>query len=180
MVAHIINNKRKADGLVEISDIPFFSRIEKSKSRKQNRREVDQREARRVLWLKYQTQVQHYNAWEKFMVEHGFGRWSQTDEEKQEGNIVFLNPSQIVQADEYCFTLNGADEVAGGRPSLPFSTDEVPEAGEPNQKSGHKCTLLQAINFADEALPPFFIYPTKVTGEKAKVNPKTVAGFKQV
>jgi hypothetical protein len=142
LVGDIINIKRKADGLIEICDIAFFRRIEHSNSRKQTRREVDQQEARRVLWLKYQTQVQHYDAWEKFVVEHGFGRWSETDEEKQEGNIVFFDRSRIVQADEYCFTLNGADEVAGGRPSIPFSTDEVPEAGEPNHKSSHKCTVL--------------------------------------
>jgi hypothetical protein len=122
----------------------------------------------------------HFVGWEKFCVDHGFARVSITDKEKQEGRLVFFDPSRIIQADEYGFTLNGSDESAGGRPSHPFSADAIPESGQPTQKSSSKCTVMQAINFADEALPPFIIYPTKAAGPQIKLHAKSIQGFRQV
>ena len=142
-------------------------------------KEVDQREARQVLWLKYATQTSHYEAFEKFCVEYGFARLSETDGEKQQGNLVFFDPSRIIQPDEFSFNFNGADERAGGRPSHPYSFDGVKETGQAIHKSSDKCTVLQAVTFGDEALPPFVIFPTKAT-IGTKIYPKTVAGFKQV
>jgi hypothetical protein len=180
LLGDIVNGKRKKDCQHDLCEIQILRRIQNRNSARQTKTAVDQRDARRVAWLKWQTQSLHYDRWEEFCVEYGFARKSESDEEKADGNLFFYDPSRIIQADEFCFTLNGIDEAAGGRPSKAFSTDEVPESGQSSHKSGEKCTVLQAINFADEAFPPFVIFPSKVKGDQVKTNPKMIKGFKQV
>jgi hypothetical protein len=182
LVGQIVNGKRQQNGMAKLDDTTFYRRVEKHNSSRQNKsNSVDKREARRVLWLKYESQKSHYENWEKSVIELGFARESETEEEREKGRLVFFDPSRIVQADEYSFTLNGNDEIAGGRPARLYSTDALPEAGQTAQKTSSKCTVMQAINFADEALPPFVIYPTKSTkNETVKLSVKTIAGFKQV
>ena len=184
LLGQLANSKRDAIGKPPLCPIKFFDRVQKHLASKNvGKQQIDSREARHVAWLKYDSQKKHHENWEKFCVDKGFARKSTTPDEKREhGEIVFHDGqrARILQADEFSFTLNGSDEVAGGRPSPHFTFDSVPEAGQPTQKSNQKCTVLQTINFADEALPPFIIFPTSSKKEEAKINAKTLKHFKQV
>ena len=96
-------------------------------------------------------------------------------------NIVFLDQSRILQADEFGFSLNGTDEKAGGRPAKFPLANNIGDAGEPALKSSEKCTVMQAVTFADEALPPFVIFPTAAKkDENKKISAKRIATFHQV
>ena len=183
VVGAIVNGKRQVDQEDELRDeAAFFQRILRTNSRLQMMESTDKREVRRVLWMSYELLKKHYTRWEATLLELGFARPAESDDEKSQGNIVILCPERIIQADEAALTLNGDDEKAGGRPSMFPVAEVVPDGGEPAQKTSAKCTLLQAINFADEVLPPFFIFPTQGQGRAnyARINPKTVESFHQV
>ena len=172
MIGSIVNGKRTQGGEHEIKDeIGLFRRIQRANSCLQLLENTDQREVRRILWMNHQFLKLHYSRWEEVLVGLGMARQSETEEEREQGGLVVLCPERITQPDEVGLTMNGDDERAGGRPAMAFVAESVSEAGEPTQKTSSKCTILQAINFADEALPPFVTYPSSAKAE-AKLNTK--------
>jgi hypothetical protein len=180
LIGSIINSKRRSEGQPEINDTAFYERVEFENSTRQNLSSTDPREAWRILWMLYQTQERHYENWEKFCVEYGFARVAETEQEKIEhGNLVFFDTSRILQADEYAIIINGADERAGGRPSRAPTAEALPDSGEPFQKASDKCSVLQMVNFANEAFPPLIIYPSSAK-TTVKVNAKRIQGSQQV
>ena len=174
LVGAVVNSKYDHD------DTVFYRRITQDNARMNNVGACDQQDARRVRWLTYQAQEQHYKNWEHFVVDNGFAKWPMNDQErKAHGNVIFQDTSKILQPDEMAFTLNGEDEHAGGRPSLVYTVHSIPDAGEPVLRSSLKCTILACVTFADEAIPPLIIFPTSAK-DKVKVNPAMLQGFQQI
>jgi hypothetical protein len=181
-IGAILNGKRSAEGLEDMDDYGLWRRIQKDNARLQNMSQTDLREVRRVQWMVHETQKKHFVNWETFCVEYGFAAPAELGVDKRKhGHIVFHDPSRIIQCDEYAFALNGSDEKSGGRPPmLPSATSIQHDPGQSTNKTSEKCSVLQAVNFADEAFPPFFIFPTKAKQENVKIDPRQVRSFQQV
>jgi hypothetical protein len=182
MIGAIVSGKRGAEELDEVDDMALWKRIQKDNARLQSMSESDLRELRRVQWMVHETQKKHFLNWEKFCVDFGFAREAESEEERSLlGQIVFHDPSRIIQADEYAFALNGQDEKSGGRPPMvPSAEDLKHNPGQSSNKTSEKCSILQAINFGNEALPPFIIFPTKAKQENVQINPHTLRSFHQI
>jgi hypothetical protein len=162
LIGQIVNDKIERDGGEPLNDRWLHERVKKRNANVQNVTIVDKREALRVKWVTYQTQLLHHINFEKFVVEKQFARLPNSEEEQaQEGHVVYFEgqESRFINFDECQLTLDGTDESAGGRPASTASHTNVPECGASSNKSAKKCTLMMGIA-GDEALPPFFIYPS--------------------
>ena len=80
-----------------INDIAFNARIENELARKVKLKAVDHRDAIRAAWLTYENQKQHYEQWERFLIDLGFGRPATPDELllNPEWGRVILFPGQV-------------------------------------------------------------------------------------
>jgi hypothetical protein len=172
LIGQIVNEKKERDGDEPLNDRWLHERVKRRNANVQNVRIVDKREALRVKWVTYRTQLLHHENFEKFVVEKEFARLPESKEEEgREGYVVYHEgqESRFVNFDECQLTLDGTDERAGGRPGSTASHVNVPECGASSNKSAGKCTLMMGIA-GDEALPPFFIFPSKAKTNDPKLQ----------
>ena len=88
VVGEIVNEKRKADGLVEIHDRTFFERIQTINSIVSDVQTPDKREMLRNMWLTVEQQKKHYMNWEQELIRLEFGRAPTDEREQQEKGFV--------------------------------------------------------------------------------------------
>ncbi|CAB9505420.1 hypothetical protein SEMRO_230_G093370.1 [Seminavis robusta] len=163
-VGEVLNEMRQRNGLDTMNDAKFYGRIEKEISHLQDLEKADTRESLRVLWLTYQAQLKHYMNWEETSVELGFAReLLPTESPEDNGYIVWKEEAlhRVLQFDEMNIALDGTDDSIGGRQSRIPTSKGMGNAGKAAEKSGASMTLMFGMNFANEALPPLFIFPTK-------------------
>ncbi|CAB9523296.1 unknown protein [Seminavis robusta] len=163
-VGEVLNEMRQRNGLDSMNDSKFYSRIEKEISHLQDLEKADTRESLRVLWLTYQAQQKHYINWEQTAVELGFARQLLPTELTEDvGYIVWKEEAlhRVLQFDEMNIALDGTDDSIGGRQSRIPTSKGMGNAGKAAEKSGASMTLMFGMSFANEALPPLFIFPTK-------------------
>ena len=80
-----------------LNDIAFYARIENELARKVKLKAVDHRDAIRAAWLTYENQKEHYEQWERFLIDTGFGRPATSEELllSPEWGSVILFPGQV-------------------------------------------------------------------------------------
>ena len=180
-VAEIVNEKLLRCGDEELTAVTFFERIQKELSRECKLASPTYREALRAAWLTWRNQNQHYENWEYWVVELGFARWPNHEEEKAiEGNVIFLDGQKrrIIQFDEMGFSLDGSKNGKGGRPAAVLSNPTFMEPEQPVNKSAQKITCMYGINFANEAIPPLFVLTS--SAEDPRVRGRLVRNMKHI
>ena len=168
LATKIVNTKLESN----IDGVHLYKTIEKRLSRKQELRDNDPREARRVQWLTYSTQKKHYENWETFLVEDGFARLPEnTEEQENAGHVIFFGGMDrfVVNYDEMDFSLCGKGQERTGRPSKTPTSTALPASGHKEDKSSRNVTLCVGFNMADELLPIFIIFPSKAKEENHKM-----------
>lgn len=156
-----------------MSDAKLYSRIEKEICHLQDLTKADTRESLRVLWLTYQAQLKHFKNWEKSAVELGFARPLLPEEDADEvGHIVWKEDllHRVLQFDEMNIALDGTDASIGGRESRIPTAKGHADSGKAVEKSGASMTIMFGLNFANEALPPLFIFPSKAKDSNYKLK----------
>ena len=90
-----------------LNDIAFFARIENELARKVKLKAVDHRDAIRAAWLTYENQKEHYEQWERFLIDTGFGRPATSEELllNPEWGSVILFPGQVSYLSLFLFVL---------------------------------------------------------------------------
>ena len=80
-----------------LNDIAFYARIENELAQKVKLKAVDHRDAIRAAWLTYENQKEHYEQWERFLIDTGFGRPATSEELllSPEWGSVILFPGQV-------------------------------------------------------------------------------------
>ena len=184
LLGSMVNQKLNSENKSIIDTWQFYDRIQTINALKQNTCIVDQREARRVLWLTIQNAKSHFIRWENCLVERGFARLPTSVREKhQEGFVVYL-PGQLERLiifDECKLSLDGSsDENAGGRPSITPTTTAVNESGTPTIKSGDAVTLMLCA-IGKEMVAPLVIFPSDASSKtNFKIPTKSIESFQQI
>jgi hypothetical protein len=151
------------------NEVKLYESMMQANSRSQNVTIVDNREALRLKWLTYVNQKKHHENWEAYLVEYGFARMPMNEEERvQRGHVVFHEgqTARIINFDEMSISLDGAQTSKGGRPSTSPTNPNLPESGQQTQKWDKTATIVFGVTGANEAIPPFFIFPTKATNKE--------------
>jgi hypothetical protein len=170
------------------SEVKLYETMMQANSRSQNVTIIDSREALRVKWLTYVNQKKHHENWEEFLVDSGFAREPMSEEERvQLGHVVFREgqAARIINFDEMSISLDGSQTSKGGRPSTTPTNPNLPESGQQTQKSDKTATIVFGVTGANEAIPPFFIFPTnagikdnyKLKWEVLKNTPQIVGQY---
>jgi hypothetical protein len=183
LVGEVVNAKREADGLDMLGAANLYHRMELSNSRKQYLQTPDKREALRVKWLTYSAQKLNFERWEEAAVQLGFARLLFDDEETNGEHIVWFEgqAKNVLNFDELSFSLDASTTRGGGRPSQVPDTIGVQGSGEAAPKSDAKVTVVFGMNFNDEAMPPYLMFPTKATKEtRYKLKAELLTGLRQV
>ena len=150
------------------NEVKLYEKMMQANSRSQNVTVIDNREALRVKWLTYVNQKKHHENWEAYLIDYGFAREPVSEEERvQVGHVVFHDDqaARIVNFDEMSISLDGAQTSKGGRPSTTPTNLNLPESGQQTQKSDKTATIVFGVTGANEAIPPFFIFPTKAANK---------------
>lgn len=181
----VVNAKLRAEGKCLNDPWQFYERIKRINSpRQSSSSNPSQRETRRIEWLTKYNGKKHYAKWAQVLVEKGFARWPENDEEKRKHGKVVFYPGQennIVWFDEIQLALDGNDQSTGGRASETPTSTEVNDAGEPINKSSNAATLMLGATANDEAFVPLIIYPTSAKSKKNfKISAKRLKNFKQI
>jgi hypothetical protein len=166
-IAEVINEKHRSEGRDEICARAFYRRIEKEASRTVTLSSPCYREALRAAWCTHENFRKNYNQWERCLVEYGFGRWPENDEDiKKHGNVVLFEgqAQRIVQFDEMGFSFDGSKNGKGGRPAAVSTNPDVSDPKQPTSKSAQKVSCMFGMNFAYEAIPPMFVVTSKAEG----------------
>ena len=97
LICSIVNAWLVKNGDEPINDIAFYARIENELAQKVKLKAVDHRDAIRAAWLTYENQKQHYEQWERFLLDLGFGQPATPDELllNPEWGRVILFPGQV-------------------------------------------------------------------------------------
>jgi hypothetical protein len=151
------------------NEVKLYETMMQANSRSQNVAIIDNREALRVKWLTYVNQKKHHENWEEFLVDHGFAREPMDEEERvQLGHVVFCEgqAARIINFDEMSISLDGSQTSKGGRPSTTPTNPDLPESGQQTQKSDKTATIVFGVTGENEAIPPFFIFPTKAANKE--------------
>ena len=169
-IARIVNAKLEDDGKVTLNDTAnYFTRhIEPKLSQVSTVKSLDKRELLRLKWLTYEQQKKHYVNWEHYLVKMGFARFSQTEEEFSNGNVVFHPGAldRMIHIDEMGFSYDGSKNGIGGRVATYFSNPIAPEAGAATAKSSIKISVLFGATYAHNPLPVMIIIPSKAKNPK--------------
>ena len=90
----IVNAWLEKNGEQPLNDIAFYRRIEEELACSVKLKASDHRDAIRAAWLTYENQQLHYEQWEQFLIEYGFGRPATAEELllKPEAGSVVLFP----------------------------------------------------------------------------------------
>ena len=70
----IINAWLESNGHQSLNEIAFYRRIVYELARTVKLKASDHRDAIRAAWLTYENQKHHYDQWERFLIDTGFGR----------------------------------------------------------------------------------------------------------
>ena len=133
------------------------------------------------MWLTYEQQNQHFINWEMTCIEYGFGRAPESREERlAHGNVVFFEGALdcMLHIDEMSFHYDGSKNGIGGRPCLTYSNPDVPDAGEPNQKSSDKVSILFGATYSGQAIPPLIVFPS--TAQQPKLDAEMLFALHQI
>jgi hypothetical protein len=152
-------------------------------SRKQALGSPDKREALRVKWLTHSAQKLNYERFEEAAVELGFARYPESGEDADGQYIIWREGQQrrVINLDEMSISLDASTTRGGGRPSQVPDAVGVQGSGQAAPKSDAKVTGIFGMNFADEALPPYFQFPTKATSQsRYKLKAQLLLGFRQI
>lgn len=134
---------------------------------------TDKREMLQILWLSYDQQKKHYLNWEHHLIDKGFGQEPRDGKERElHGNVVFFESSQrrMLHIDEMGFSFDGSKNGLGGRVAKVFSNPLIPDAGQADQKSGDKVSILFGANYEGETIPPMIVFLSKAKQPKAKMR----------
>jgi hypothetical protein len=183
LVGDVVNDKRESDGVDALGTANLYHRIELRNSNKQELQTPDKREALRVRWLTFTSQKKNYERWEQAAVELGFARLPFDNEETHGQHIIWFEGQErnVINFDEMSFSLDASTTQGGGRPSQVPNTLGVHGSGEAAPKSDAKITAIFGMNFADEAMPPYLVFPTKAkTEDRYKLKAQMLTGLRQV
>lgn len=162
-------------------DHAFMRRVEQRNSTRQDVAVVEGRDSRRMAFLTYHAQMSNHQRFEDTCCKLGFARQPVSEEERSEqGFVVFYERAfpRILQFDEMNLSLDCIEEIRGGRPASSHTNPDLPDGGKPKGKSGKTCTLMMGCNFACEALPPYFMFPSDA--REPTVNSELMLAFPQV
>ena len=139
------------------------------------------RQALRVEWFNTQNLIQHYENFEKEMVNLKCARWS-TEEELEVSNekIKWFDDQRVrvINGDEMSFGFDSDSNNLGGRPAMNYSADAVRDAGEADQHSSTKMTIFCAMTYNDEVLPPLIIFTA--TGYTKRLEAELLSRFHHI
>ena len=160
-VGSVLNTGREGNGEDPLGDVVFFRRLEVENSRKQVLTPNDPREANRVAWLTYQSQLLNYERWEETAVELGFAR-TRVESDPDNGESIIWLPGQarrVCNLDEMALFADATIQ-GGGRPSDIPSATMLPNTSTTAPKGARKVTVIHGINMAGEVMPPYIQFPT--------------------
>ena len=90
-IMEIVNAKLEKDDKALLNATKYYQRIQEQLARDVTLATTNKRDALRTAWCTYEKQEMDYKTFEETIVGLGFGRWSQTKEERREfGNIVLF------------------------------------------------------------------------------------------
>ena len=90
-IMEIVNAKLEKDDKAPLNETKYYQRIQDQLARDVTLATTNKRDALRTAWCTYEKQKMDYKTFEETVVDLGFGRWSQTKEERREfGNIVLF------------------------------------------------------------------------------------------
>jgi hypothetical protein len=116
-------------------------------------------------------------------VQLGFARLPYDEEDTHGEHIVWLEGQErnVINFDELSFSLDASTTQGGGRPSQVPDNVGVQGSDEAAPKSDAKVTVIFGMNFADEAMPPYLMFPTKAkTEDRYKLKARMLTGLCQV
>ena len=95
-------------------------------------------EERRAMWTSFNNLQSWFQNWGEDLVELGFAH------KDGEGNVIIPDEQlrRILSIDETCLSLDGSNNVRGGRPVAVFFDPCLPQASEGTSKSLMASTLL--------------------------------------
>ncbi len=94
-----------------------------------------------------------FDNWEQYLVDLGFANVDPTT------GIVVIHIEQlkhIINIDETCLSLDGSDNVRGGRPEVYLYDPTIHQVGKALSKSSLTSTMITGSNAAGEAIVPHF------------------------
>ena len=91
----IVNAKLEKDGKQPLNETKYYERIEESLARDITLSVTNKQDALRTAWCCYGNQELDYKVFEETVVDLGFGRWTQTEEERREHGNIMLFPGQV-------------------------------------------------------------------------------------
>ena len=94
-IMEIVNAKLEKDGKQPLNETKYYERIEESLARDITLSVTNKRDALRTAWCCYGNQELDYKVFEETVVDRGFGRWTQTEEERREHGNIMLFPGQV-------------------------------------------------------------------------------------
>jgi len=110
-------------------------------------------EMRRQIWTTYSNLNDWFNAWEKFLITHGFA--CEVIKENGEKEITFSEEQKrrIINIDETNLSLDGSDGGRGGRPACTITMKHCNRPGTAQNKTSLSSSLMCGSNAAGEAMP---------------------------
>lgn len=127
-------------------------------------------------------QLKNYERWEDTAVDLGMARHPFPGEDTNGEYIVWgtNQACRVINLDEMSLSTDPSDRPSG-RPSQLQSAMHIVDSGESGAKGGHKVTVVHGMNTADEALPPYIMFPTKSQdAANYKLKFQLLASFRQV
>ena len=118
LLGNIVNIKHRDDGEPEQNIVNLYRYIEEYNSNDQDIMVIDPRDSIRVKWLKKHIYEQHFQQWEKVLIEEGFDREPiDNNQQKLHGNVIFHNGLDSIEymnlEDEVKITFDQGSENSG-------------------------------------------------------------------
>jgi hypothetical protein len=120
-------------------------------------------EDRRIHWTTYKNLLMWFDNWERDLVDLGFAYVHPST------GIVVIPIEQlkrIVNIDATCLSLDGSDNVRGGRPEVYLYDPRIHQVGKATSKSLLTSTMMiTGSNAAGEAIVPHFQFQSKAKSD---------------